>query len=127
MVLHINPSTVRTLIPARLDRNSRALDALLRLNEAQGIRVIGYISPIRQDLPNPYDAREYAAWKAATQALFVQRHAQLINLESLVPAAEWGQYDLTGAIDFVHFRNRGHQLVADALRPYVANTLRSEN
>jgi hypothetical protein len=118
-MLGISSGTVRKLIPPRYDRNMQALEALLHDAHARGIPVIGYVAPVRNDRPNPYDPVQYAAWKETLQRLLPQYGATYVNLENLVPPNEWGVYDAIGEIDFVHFRNRGHQLVAQALLPYA--------
>jgi hypothetical protein len=118
-LLGINSSTVRKLIPNRYDRNMQALMALLRLARARRIPVIGYISPLRQDLAPPYDLAEYAQWKGALAKLFPESGAKLISLETLVPSADWGISSRIGDVDFIHFRNSGHRLVAEAMLHYV--------
>lgn len=118
-ILGITPSTVRKLIPPRYNRNMRALEAMLKLAQQRKIPVLGYISPIRQDLPIPYDAAEYGHWKQVLSKLFAEYGARLVNLEPLIPPEDWGYADETGNIDFIHFRNRGHQLVAGALAKYI--------
>jgi len=119
-LLGINPSTVRKMIPPRYERNMQALTAILRDAAQEQIEVIGYVAPIRQDRPLPYDGVEYARWKSQLAALFVQNHAQLLNLEKLVPSNLWGTYH-EDDVDFMHFQGPGHQIVARALLPYVEN------
>jgi hypothetical protein len=116
--LGIKATTVRKLIPDRLDRNMRALEEMLGYLRQRGIRVVAYIAPIRQDQPLPYDAREYARWKTEVTALAQRYGADLVNLEALVPADLWGEYN-EGQVDFMHFRGPGHRLLAEALLPYV--------
>lgn len=118
-MLGISSGTVRKLIAPRYDRNMQALEALLRDAHARGIPVIGYIAPVRNDRPNPYDPVQYAAWKKTVEQLLPRYGATYVNLENLVPPNEWGIFDTIGELDFVHFRNRGHQLVAKALLPYA--------
>ncbi len=118
-LLGISSGTVRKLIPPRYDRNMQALEALLHDAQARGIPVIGYVAPVRNDRPNPYDPAQYAAWKALLRQMLPRYGATYINLENIVPPDEWGIFDTIGEIDFVHFRNRGHQRVAKALLPYA--------
>ena len=117
-VLGINPTTVRKLIPARYDRNMQALEALLRDAKANGISVLAYIAPIRQDLPIPYDPVEYERWKAVVGEIATNNGARLINLETLIPADLWGSYH-EDDVDFMHFRGPGHQIIARTLLPHV--------
>lgn len=118
-ILGIKGTTVRKSIPGRRQRNMRALEALLSDARERGIRTIMYIQPIRQDLPIPYDRSEYEDWKRELSALAPKYGATLLNFETLVPGSDWGVADTTVGVDFMHFRNQGHKLVATALLPYV--------
>ncbi|RPI42580.1 MAG: hypothetical protein EHM59_17510 [Betaproteobacteria bacterium] len=120
--LGIKATSVRPMIAPRLERNMRALEALLSDCRARGIPVVVYIAPIRHDLPLPYDAREYSAWKTRLQTLVHEHHARLLNLESLVPPQYWGTQQ-GDQIDFMHFQGSGHRLVAEALNPVLRRML----
>jgi hypothetical protein len=121
-VLGISPSTVRKPILPRYDRNMRALEAMLADLERHHIPVIGYISPIRHDLPIPYEVASYESWKGEIGMLAAKYGVTLLNLENLVPNNEWGTYHKDD-VDFMHFQGPGHILVADALRPTVLRLL----
>jgi hypothetical protein len=125
-VLGIKGTTVRRTIPARAARNMQALEALLKDAQERKIPVVAYIQPIRQDLPIPYDPAEYAAWKQRVGKLVPRYGATLLNLEALVPGSQWGFADAKVGVDFMHFRNQGHKLVAAALAPYVRAVQKDE-
>jgi hypothetical protein len=124
-LLGIKPTTIRKLIAARYERNMNALEALLQEAQAQNIKVIAYVAPIRHDVLLPYDLKEYGDWKRVVAELSRKYDAEQINLENLVPADLWGSY-VAQDIDFMHFRGKGHQLLAGALLPYV-ETVRREH
>lgn len=117
-LLGITPSTTRKMIAPRYSRNMSALRQLFRDARGRGVAVIAYIAPIRQDVPLPYDLGEYTRWKSAVADMVRAEGATLVNLEALVPAAEWGATSKND-IDFMHFRGEGHRLLANALLPYV--------
>ncbi len=117
-VLSIQSTTVRTMIPARYARNMGALEQLLADARRDGVRVIAYIAPLRQDVSMPYDPDQYRAWKDTVSVLAARYGAQLLNLEAAVPAQFWGSYTADD-IDFMHFRGEGHKILAKALLPYV--------
>jgi len=121
-ILDITPSTVRKPIQPRYDRNMQALEAMLADLTREHITVIGYIAPIRHDLPIPYDAASYEAWKSAVSTVAAKYNVTLLNLETLVPNNQWGTYH-ENDVDFMHFQGPGHILVADALRPTVMRLL----
>jgi len=117
-LLGIKPTTIRKVIPARYDRNMDALRALLQNAQTHNVKVITYIAPIRNDVPLPYDLAEYGRWKVAIEQLGRAYGVTHINLENLVPGELWGSY-VADDIDFMHFRGRGHELLAEALSPYI--------
>jgi hypothetical protein len=121
-VFNINPTTIRKMIPNRYSANMNALNSLVRYYSQKGIPVLLYIAPIRQDKSIPYDAVEYEQWKKEVAALIRDESVYLANLESLVPPEYWGSY-VGSEIDFMHFRNGGHKLVAKAITPYVEQIL----
>jgi len=125
-VLGITPSTVRMPIVSRYDRNMRALDAMLANLARKRIVAIGYIAPIRHDLPIPYELTSYSRWKSEVAALAAKYNVTLLNLENLVPNDQWGSYHKSD-VDFMHFQGSGHVLVADALRPTVFRMLAGEH
>lgn len=117
-LLGIKATTIRKSIPDRYERNMRALEALLSAMRKRNIPVIGYIAPIRQDHPLPYDRSEYARWKDSVQTLASRYGAKVINMEELIPPRLWGAYN-EGQIDFMHFTGPGHRILAEALLPHV--------
>ena len=125
-VFGIKATTVRKMIRPRYARNMAALTVLFKYCHENKIPVLGYIAPIRQDVPIPYDPKEYDAWKTEVRVLATQYSASLINLESLVPPEYWGKNTYSGDVDFMHFQGKGHEILAHALLPFVRSmTLRS--
>jgi hypothetical protein len=125
-VFGIKPTTVRRLLKPRYQRNMQALELMMREAAQAGIPMLAYIAPIRHDVPLPYDVSEYESWKIVIAKLSEQYHVDLINLEQLVPAEEWGTYN-GDDIDFMHFQGLGHVMLADALRPSIQRLLDVED
>jgi hypothetical protein len=121
-VFNINATTVRKMIPSRYSNNMEALKGLVDYYRHKGIPVLLYFPPIRQDKPMPYDTMEYERWKKEVAVMTQAGGVHLVNLEKLVPPEYWGSY-VENEIDFMHFRNGGHQLVAKALAPYIEQVL----
>lgn len=121
-VLNIKPTTVRKQIPARYERNMAALEATLEGLHTQGIPVVLYIAPIRQDVAMPYDQGEYARWKMQVAKLADKYRAALLNLEMIVPAQFWGTYH-NDDVDFMHFQGEGHRLLGRAILPALHNAI----
>ena len=92
----------------------KALEDVLWRSKKKGMPVYAYIAPIRQDLPLPYDAKEYMEWKVAVEQLIRSYGGQFINLEMLVPDKDWGAYH-NDDVDFMHFQGEGHHLVGNKI------------
>lgn len=115
----ITPQTKRAMIPLRYKKNMAALDAILRTAASRGVRALVYIVPLRNDVEPPYVVSEYQAWKKTIAELAASRNAEFVDIESLVPPAEWGTYG--AEIDFMHFRVAGHRLMAEAIVKAIKN------
>ena len=121
--LNIKPTTVRKMIRPRYVRNMQALEAILSECRNNGIPVIMYVAPIRQDYPLPYDSSQYNLWKQSLKKLASDYSATFVNFEKLVPANMWGTYH-ENDVDFMHFQGAGHKLLAEALLPIVQNIVK---
>jgi hypothetical protein len=128
-VFGITPQTVRPIIPATYNQNMTALEDLLRMARSQGTRVILYIPPLRQDFKPPYDPGEYQRFKQQTAAL-AQRYAVVwTDMDRVVPGRLYGTKGATrtggGAeLDFMHYQEAGHELLARAMLPLVEAALK---
>lgn len=125
-VLGIKPTSKRKIIRSRYQDNLAALDATLASAAHQGISVVLYIVPLRNDVEVPYLESEYLRYKMDVQALAARYGATFANLENLVPANLWGQKPSTSAggaqeLDFMHFQAGGHRLLAGSLAELVAS------
>jgi len=117
-VFNISSQSQRKIIKPRYLRNMRALEDMLASCRDANIPVVLYFAPIRQDKPLPYDKTEYAHWKEQVDFLAKTYLASSINLEKLVPPENWGS-NFGLDIDFMHFQEPGHKMVAEALYPLI--------
>lgn len=123
-VLGITPSSKRKIIRGRYQDNMNALKATLELAQKNSSHVLIYIAPLRNDVEIPYIKSEYDSFKNELQILAKEQHAQLVNLENLVPAHLWGNKDGTTLaekieLDFMHFQADGHTLLANEVVKYL--------
>jgi len=123
-VLGITAQTQRKMLRPAYARNLESLEAILTQSRAAGIDVLMYVVPLRNDVSPPYRAEEYAAFRAQLRNLVQSNGGKFANLESLVPAADWGTKDSTvfngdPEIDFMHFQAAAHLLLADRLHDII--------
>lgn len=117
-IFNISSQSQRKIIRPRYVRNMTALRNMLESFRRDGVSVVLYLAPIRGDKPLPYDKAEYGQWKQDVADLAKAYSAQCLNLESLVPAGDWGS-NFGEDIDFMHFQESGHKRLAQALLPLV--------
>lgn len=116
--LNISSASQRKIIKPRYQKNMQALEDLLSSSRDADIPVVMYIAPIRQDKLLPYDGVEYAQWKEQVELLAKSYSATYINLEKLIPPQHWGS-NFGADIDFMHFQEPGHKIIAKALYPLI--------
>ena len=119
-VFGITPSSSRRMMPGRYIMNMDALKATVKSANEQGIKVILYIVPLRNDTKVPYDLEQYGKFKSEIKLISQRYKAKFVNFESLVPANLWGAKNPTTLgneqeLDFMHFQAGGHELLAQAL------------
>ena len=119
-VLDINPSSTSRVIPGRYAKNRDAYSSILKLALKNGVKMMVYVVPLRNDVNPPYDLDEYSGFKFEMEAITQHYDAQFIDMENLVPAELWGTKGSTRTgghqeMDFMHFQAGGHRLLADAL------------
>jgi len=116
-LLGIKATSKRPMLPVPFENNMAAFDELLDVAAAEGIAVLVYIAPIRQDVEPPYIMAEYRPWKAAVARNIAGRQAKggaklaFADLDQLVPAGLWGTADDSHDIDFMHFQGKGHEIL----------------
>lgn len=128
-VLGIQPTSKRRTIEPIYRRNMDSLHAILARARAENVRVLTYVTPLRNDVAPPYDAAEYARFKSEVQAMAAAEGATFTDLENLVPANDWGTKNSTSStqgqeIDFMHFQGAGHVLLKQAIAAQLAAMLK---
>ncbi|HBP18659.1 MAG TPA: hypothetical protein DEA08_12845 [Planctomycetes bacterium] len=104
------------LVPAeRQAWNEGALEALLAMARADGVRVAIYKPPHRPDEPSFYhDRAAYDAYFEALAARCEREGIPYADFERLVPAELWG-FDAGYLPDVFHFQGEGHRRLGAAL------------
>ena len=119
-IFGINPSSTRKMIPGRYARNLEAFIAILELAKKNEITVLVYVAPLRNDVKIPYQPQSYSQFKLKIEDETIQKGLYFSNFENIVPANYWGYKGSTSLsgdreIDFMHFQEEGHQLLANAI------------
>jgi hypothetical protein len=79
----------------------------------RSVTLVLYVIPLNPGADNPYVSEQYLSFKSWLQGFASDRGLPFANLEGVVPHEDWGL--MNGEPDFKHFRERGHELVANAL------------
>jgi hypothetical protein len=123
-VLGITPTSKRPILQARYDLNRQFLGLMADVAQAYGVQLATYVVPLNPQAENPYVAAEYTAFKSWYDAFTHTHRLRSANLESLVPAEEWGLFN--GGPDFKHFKGSAHRRTAEALLIHFGDLFRAE-
>lgn len=113
-VFDIQPTSKRPIIQSRYELNKQLLELMIDVGLEAGIQMAMYVIPLNPLAENPYVAEEYEAFKRWAEETTKKRGVHFDNLESVVPASEWGEF--MGGPDFKHFKGEGHRATAEALK-----------
>ena len=120
-IFGITPSSTRRMIPGRYSLNMQAMKAILHSANEQGIKVLVYIVPLRDDVKIPYDLDQYDKFKSEVELSSKSNYEiRYVNFEKIVPANLWGSKASTTIgggeeLDFMHFKAGGHKILADGI------------
>jgi len=124
-IFRIKPTTERKMIAPSYEKNWRALESLILDSKKKNILTFLYIPPIRNDVQPPYDLIEYNEFKEKLNLISENNsNVYLMNFENIVPYEFWGMKAGTSLenlmeIDFMHFRDEGHQILAAELNKFL--------
>jgi len=120
-IFGITPSSVRKMIPGRYRLNMQAMNEILHSANEQGIKVLLYIVPLRDDVKIPYDLNQYDKFKSEVELSSTSNGGvRYVNFEKIVPTDLWGSKASTTIgggeeLDFMHFKGGGHRILAEKL------------
>ena len=128
-VFNINPSTVRKSIKSIYEKNVKSLNETLKKVKDNKIESILYIAPIRNYYKTPYVFEEYSEFKNEMEILAKNFSFTFYNLENIVPENFWGtkrgtKLGIVEEIDFMHFKNEGHLILADDMIKILENIIK---
>jgi hypothetical protein len=101
--------------PAMQAWNERALEALSTLAKADGVRMIIYKAPYRQEWSSSrFDRGVYDAYHVRLAAFCKENGISYFDLGSIIPVEYWGKTN-SGDPDYYHFKDNGHRLLGTAI------------
>jgi len=120
-MMGIDATTKRKMIPGRYRANLLALYHILDFCNNKYIRLTVYIPPLRNDAPIPYESDLYKEFKREVRKECLKTGAHFLDLEKVVPNEYWDRLintqegSVNEQLDFMHFQQEGHRLVADTI------------
>jgi hypothetical protein len=120
-MMGIDATTIRKMIPGRYKANLMAYHYVLEYCKNNKVRLTVYIPPLRNDAPVPFDTGLYKNFKKEVMEECLEAGAYFLDLEQVVPNQFWdrlitkNQGSLNDQLDFMHFQQEGHRLVADTI------------
>jgi len=123
-VFGITPASLRPLPETAYRANLQLLELACRYARAQGIRLIVYLSPVRNAKPSPDAPEDLEKLRRDLLRLCGPYGAVFLNYTEVVPEKLWSKYavnvsnlraGVAGQPDFVHLTGAGHRLLAERL------------
>ena len=118
-LLGIHSTSKRPVDPGLYRSRMQLVEKIVASARAQGMDVLLYVPPYRQDIDGPYVRADYERFKQDMQAVAARQGARYADLTPLVPGPEWATVtdDLFGfqEPDFMHFTVVGHTRLAQAI------------
>lgn len=118
-VLGIHSTSKRKVDPQVYRSRMQLLEQMVTRARAQGMDVLLYVPPYRQDIDGPYILADYHEFKDEMKAIAARHGARFADLEPIVPGPEWATVvdELFGfeEPDFMHFTEVGHRRLASAI------------
>jgi len=112
-LFRIKATSKRPLLESVYRLNQEFLGLMAEVAKERSVTLVLYVIPLNPGADNPYVSEQYLAFKSWLQGFASDRGLPFANLEGVVPHEDWGLSN--GEPDFKHFRERGHELVANAI------------
>ena len=112
-LLHIKPTTARSINGARLWRSQSALKATARVCRDRGIKLYLFNAPVNPKVSlyrKPDDLKNYRQF---ITKLIAEKQVSFYDLESAIPAPLWGTW-MNGP-DPLHLGRQGHRMMAASI------------
>ena len=93
---------------------------MITLCKTKKVPLIIYVPPLRNDVSPPYDPEAYRKFILKLNKDCKEANVLFLDLENLVPPKYWGVKEGTAIgvateLDFMHFQQAGHKLIADTI------------
>ena len=113
-------------------KNFQALESSIKLAQEKNIKILIYNVPIRNDVKIPYKIDDYSKFKKDLDYLSKKYLFKYINLENIVPNNLWAEKTSTTLsneteIDFMHFKEKGHEILAEHIYFEITKFWKNKN
>ena len=112
-IFNLKPSTARSITGVRLERSRAAMEALMALCQEKNIDVLLFSAPLNPSVQLYRTDEDRTAYAAFLDGLEQRYGIQVLRLDNLIPAAEWGRW--FNGPDPLHLSRAGHRRVAERL------------
>jgi hypothetical protein len=113
--LGIKTSSKRPLLKGRYETALQYLTLSFETARQSGMRLFVYNIPMRPGVETPYVQSEYEGFRQNIRSLCQEYCANFKDYDDLIPEQEWGIWDGSGEIDYMHFTGEGHKRLAKTI------------
>jgi hypothetical protein len=112
-LLHLKPTTARSITGARLSRSQAALEKIVQLATSKHVTILLFNSPVNPRVSLYRTEADRKHYRDFLLQLTQRYQVELVDLECEIPAALWGRWMSTP--DPLHMGRAGHQKMADLM------------
>jgi hypothetical protein len=112
-LLHLTPTTARSITGARLSRSQAALEKILQLATSEHVRILLFNSPVNPRVSLYRTEADRKNYRDFLLQVTQRYQVELVDFECEIPAALWGRWMSTP--DPLHMGRAGHHKMADLM------------
>jgi hypothetical protein len=123
-LLHVNPTTARSITGTRLWRSQAALKAIAQMCSEHGIRLFVFNAPVNPKVSLYQTAGDLQRYRQILSELEADYQVPVDDLERAIPAQLWGSW-MNGP-DPLHLGREGHRTMAGLMVQFLDSGLQRQ-
>jgi hypothetical protein len=123
-LLHVNPTTARSITGTRLWRSQASLKAIAEMSRAAGIRLFVFNAPVNPNVSLYQTAADLERYRGILDDLKTEYQVPVSDLEHAIPAPLWGTW-MNGP-DPLHLGRQAHRRMAQLMVQFLDSGLQRQ-
>jgi len=123
-LLHVNPTTARSITGTRLERSQASLKAIAQMCNQAGVRLLAFNAPVNPHVSLYQTAADVERYRGILDELKNDYHVAESDLEHSIPASLWGTW-MNGP-DPLHLGREAHRRMAALMTQFINSGLQGK-